>query len=139
MELRVGLPGPLTRACAASLLCAALLAGSAAGPEAASAAPELRRPPTATEPPRGYERTAREVVRAASREPKVRSERPRHRRFQPTAYTRGPGRWQVSFFDGDREVAQVRLDDASGAVLEAWTGDQVAWSMARGYEGAFGR
>ncbi len=30
------------------------------------------------------------------------------------------------------------LDDA-GNVLEAWTGVQVDWSMARGYEGAFGR
>ena len=26
-----------------------------------------------------------------------------------------------------------------GAILEQWTGDQVAWTMARGYEGAFGR
>ena len=69
----------------------------------------------------------------------MRAERPRHRRFAPTAYTRGPGRWQVSWFDGDREVAQVRVDDRTGAVLEAWTGDQVAWTMARGYEGAFGR
>ena len=31
------------------------------------------------------------------------------------------------------------VDDGSGAVTEAWTGDQVAWTMARGYPGAFGR
>ena len=31
------------------------------------------------------------------------------------------------------------IDDRSGAVLEQWTGHQVAWTMARGYEGAFGR
>jgi hypothetical protein len=49
------------------------------------------------------------------------------------------GRWQVSYFDGKQEVAQVRVDDATGAVLEQWTGSQVAWTMARGYEGAFGR
>jgi uncharacterized membrane protein len=36
-------------------------------------------------------------------------------------------------------VAQARVDDSFGVVLEAWTGYQVAWSMARGYEGAFGR
>ena len=30
------------------------------------------------------------------------------------------------------------MDDASGRVTEAWTGPQVAWKMARGYEGAFG-
>ncbi|HEV2723124.1 MAG TPA: hypothetical protein VGV10_00680, partial [Thermoleophilaceae bacterium] len=56
-----------------------------------------------------------------------------------TAYTRGPGRWQVSWFDREHEVAQVRVDDATGAILEAWTGHQVAWTMARGYEGAFGQ
>ena len=33
----------------------------------------------------------------------------------------------------------MRVDDSSGAILEQWTGDQVAWTMARGYEGAFGR
>jgi hypothetical protein len=31
------------------------------------------------------------------------------------------------------------VDDTSGAVTEAWTGPQVAWKMARGYDGAFGR
>ena len=36
------------------------------------------------------------------------------------------------------QIADGRVDDASGAVLEAWTGPQVAWKMARGYEGAFG-
>jgi hypothetical protein len=45
----------------------------------------------------------------------------------------------VSFFrDGD-EVVQVLVEDRSGAVLEQWDGDQVAWRMARGYPGAFGR
>ncbi len=36
------------------------------------------------------------------------------------------------------EVATGTVDDASGAVLEAWTGPQVAWRMARGVNGAFG-
>ena len=30
------------------------------------------------------------------------------------------------------------MDDPSGAVLESWTGWQVAWKMARGYSGQFG-
>ncbi len=59
--------------------------------------------------------------------------------LNPTAYTNGVGRWQVSFFRGDKQVVQVQVDDRSGALLEQWTGDQVAWTMARGYEGAFGR
>ena len=33
----------------------------------------------------------------------------------------------------------MQVDDRSGAVLEQWSGDQVAWTMARGYAGAFGR
>ena len=36
------------------------------------------------------------------------------------------------------EVATGKVDDATGAVTEAWTGPQVAWKMARGYKGAFG-
>jgi hypothetical protein len=36
------------------------------------------------------------------------------------------------------EIALGKVDDASGRVTEAWTGPQVAWKMARGYDGAFG-
>jgi hypothetical protein len=59
--------------------------------------------------------------------------------IRPTAYTKGTGRWQVSFFRDKDEVVQVQVDDRSGAILEQWSGDQVAWTMARGYAGAFGR
>jgi hypothetical protein len=118
-------------------LLALVLALLLAGP--AGAAPELVSPPSQDEPPAGYELSAREAIRIASRSGAVRAEREDHDDFRPAAYTRGPGRWQVSWFDGDREVAQARVDDSFGTVLEAWTGHQVAWSMARGYEGAFGR
>ena len=37
-----------------------------------------------------------------------------------------------------KELAQVYVDDATGRITEAWTGFQVAWTMARGYSGAFG-
>jgi hypothetical protein len=56
----------------------------------------------------------------------------------PAAYTRGQGRWQVSWFRDREEVVQVLLDDRDGRVREVWTGAQVRWTMARGYEGAFG-
>jgi glycosyl transferase family 87 len=49
------------------------------------------------------------------------------------------GRWQVSFFRNGKELVQVQVDDRSGAILEQWSGYQVAWRMARGYSGAFGR
>ena len=33
------------------------------------------------------------------------------------------------------EIATGTVDDVTGAVLEAWTGPQVAWKMARGGPG----
>ena len=49
------------------------------------------------------------------------------------------GVWTVDVWSGPAgEIATGKVDDASGAVLEAWTGPQVAWKMARGYSGAFG-
>lgn len=63
-----------------------------------------------------------------------------HRGSFGGVYLRGPGRWQVSYFSrSDQELAQAVIADSSGRVLEAWTGIQVGWSMARGYPGAFGR
>jgi hypothetical protein len=122
------------RAAVGALVVALLVAAAPA-----SAASDLKQPKSATTPPAGYKLTARQVERIAARPEKVAAERREHRQFRATAYTKGPGRWQVSWFDRGREVAQVKVDDSTGAVLEAWTGHQVAWTMARGYPGAFGR
>ena len=47
--------------------------------------------------------------------------------------------WTVKVWWGRAgEIAAGRVDDATGAVTEAWTGPQVAWTMARGGSGAFG-
>ena len=113
-------------------LCA--LAGALASP--ASGAPALEAPSSQTEPPRGYRLDATDAKRIAGQAPTIRAERPRHRRFTPTAYTRGPGRWQVSFFDGDDEVAQVRIDDAparcwSSGPANRWPGRWPAAMRAR--------
>jgi len=139
VELRRPIAGALRRL--VPFLAAALLGvvGFAAMPGRAEATPKLVAPASATRAPAGYRMTAQQVRRIADGAEKVRSERPDHRRFAPNEYTRGPGQWQVSYFDGKDEVAQVRVDDATGAVLEQWTGSQVAWTMARGYEGAFAR
>jgi hypothetical protein len=49
------------------------------------------------------------------------------------------GKWTVNVWSGQAgEIATGSVDDATGAVLEAWTGPQVAWKMARGTNGAFG-
>jgi hypothetical protein len=50
--------------------------------------------------------------------------------------------WKVMVWSGlpnAGEIAQARVDDATGLVTEAWTGPQVAWTMARGAKDAFGR
>ncbi len=48
-------------------------------------------------------------------------------------------RWTVHVYSGEAgEIATGTVDDATGDVVEAWTGPQVAWKMARGGEGAFG-
>jgi hypothetical protein len=47
--------------------------------------------------------------------------------------------WTVKIWWGAAgEIAEGRVDDPSGTVIEAWTGPQVAWKMGRGYSGAFG-
>jgi hypothetical protein len=106
---------------------------------AAAHAADLTTPRSQTEPPRFFDRSARQVIAIASRAEKVRVERREGGPLKPAAYTKGAGRWQVSFFRHKQERAQVLVDDRSGAVLEQWTGPQVAWTMARGYPGAFGR
>ena len=105
---------------------------------AVAAAADPRLPPSQTEPPRYFERSAQQVDRIAERASKVRAAR-RVGPLDPTAYTRGVGRWQVSYFRDGKEIVQVQVDDRSGAIVEQWSGYQVAWRMARGYPGAFGR
>jgi hypothetical protein len=52
------------------------------------------------------------------------------------------GAWEVNVWSSLPDAGQIvkaKVEDESGRVTEAWTGPQVAWSMARGGEGAFGR
>jgi hypothetical protein len=47
--------------------------------------------------------------------------------------------WVVKAWSGEAgQIVLAKVNDRSGAVIEAWTGPQVAWSMARGGAGAFG-
>ena len=135
------LPGrrrALRRLAATLAAATALIWGALPGP-ARAAGPELTAPARLDEPPPGFRLSASQVLAVADRTEAVRSQRRVRPRLIGTAYTRGQGRWQVSYVAGGKELAQVHVDDASGTVLEAWTGPQVAWQMARGYEGAFGR
>jgi hypothetical protein len=119
------------RSLAIAIASFALVSTSSPAPPGAQ---ELKLPSSQTKPPRFFERSAAEVKRIARRAEKVRAERG----LTPSAYTRGVGRWQVSFFRDGKEIVQVNVDDHSGRIVEQWSGDQVAWRMARGYPGAFG-
>jgi glycosyl transferase family 87 len=150
------------RATAIAALALALLLGVAARVPAQAAGTSTRAPaaaatttattqtdpnaavpvPTMDKPPAGYRRTGTAVQRIAERNAVYRAEKRRHRGAYPNVYTKGAGRWQVSLFSAGakpKELAQLYVDDATGRVTEAWTGFQVAWTMARGYPGAFGR
>jgi hypothetical protein len=95
-------------------------------------------PPGASDEPR---LTEEQAVRLLLTFPKVASWL---QRYPPEPTTRGsfdPERrsWTVQVWSGAAgEIAVGEVDDRSGRVLEAWTGPQVAWKMARGRSGAFG-
>ncbi|HVP02937.1 MAG TPA: hypothetical protein VMT10_10245 [Solirubrobacteraceae bacterium] len=77
--------------------------------------------------------------------PKIAAE---HRRYPGSTFDatrKDAARWEVNLWSRatkghpQREIGQVEVAVAGGKVLEAWTGFQVAWTMARGYPGAFGK
>ena len=105
----------------------------------------LTRPTDLDTMPAGHRLNGRQALVIAARVPKIADMLTRHRGYTAEAYEKGISRWQVSYFDPvkphqpRKEIGQVIIDDATGTVVEAWTGFQVAWTMARGYPGAFGR
>lgn len=83
--------------------------------------------------------TEQQVTRVFLDYPKVARWLKRYPPKPTTDATFKQGVWTVNVWSGDAgEIATGRVDDASVAVTEAWTGPQVAWRMGRGYSGAFG-
>ena len=71
--------------------------------------------------------------------PKVRDWLERYPPHPQTQATFASGTWTVDVWSGKAgEIATGDVDDITSRVLDAWTGPQVAWTMARGYPGAFG-
>ena len=97
--------------------------------------------PASNVPPAGRRLSADQVLAIAERLPKMRAVRRKYPGSYGGAYLKVPFRWQVSFFSrrGKKEIGQVIIEDLDGRVVEQWTGFQIAWTMARGYPGAFGR
>jgi Glycosyltransferase family 87 len=88
--------------------------------------------------PGGYELGPREAIRIANRDSKVQQTRERWDKLEATAQAELPSTWKIGYVAEGSERAQVLVDDPTGTVRESWTGYQVAWQMARGYEGSFG-
>jgi Glycosyltransferase family 87 len=108
---------------------------------AAARADDVVRPPTLDKPPPGYRLTGNQATAIADRSPKVVRIRREHPGAFSNVFEKSGTRWQVSYYDPktQKEIAQVYVSDETGQITEAWTGPQVAWTMARGYPGAFGR
>jgi hypothetical protein len=132
---------PAHRIARLGVLAAAALAVLLALAAPAHAANQLQQPKVFYKPPPGYSLSAAKVLKIADRTQSAIKERRKAGKIglYGIVYTNGPGRWQVSYFKGRKEKAQVAIDDHFGGVIEQWTGPQVAWRMARGYEGQFGR
>ena len=82
--------------------------------------------------------TEAQAIAAADRDPNVAKEQARNGSLSDSASVNDDGVWEVAYFADGKEVALVLVDRESGEVTESWTGDQVAWKMARGYSGQFG-
>jgi hypothetical protein len=68
-------------------------------------------------------------------------------RYPPKSLTKEATFDETGFWDVDvwsslpdaGQIVEAKVEDSTGRVTESWTGPQVAWRMARGYKGAFGR
>lgn len=78
-----------------------------------------------------------EAVRAANGDPEI-AELRREEGGLTHSASLVEGSWEVAYFADGEQLAVAVVDRESGQVRESWTGYQVAWKMARGYEGAFG-
>jgi Glycosyltransferase family 87 len=98
---------------------------------------------TAAQPPPDARLESSRAARIASRDPKVKELSERYEALRFTTAWAEPGTWQVDYYpvgsgEDEKVVVQVHVNDATGERTETWTGEQVAWQMARGYPGAFG-
>jgi hypothetical protein len=119
---------------------AAALASLTAAPAQAD---DLVRPKSMDQPPAGYRLTGRQAEQIADRSPTAIRARRSDSGVFDNVFEKSGSRWQVSYYrtrgKETKEIAQIYVSDVTGRVTEAWTGPQVAWTMARGYPGAFGR
>jgi hypothetical protein len=83
--------------------------------------------------------TESEAIDLAESREKVKNELEDKPDIDPKANLGDDRVWTVNFYSGNDTLAEVLVDDNTGTVTEVRVGPQVAWQMARGYPGAFGR
>ncbi|MCU0313808.1 MAG: hypothetical protein MUC84_07090, partial [Solirubrobacteraceae bacterium] len=125
----------------AALLLLALPASAAAAPTTTPGSTATRSTASPlTQPPKAGEISSARAERLAAAVPKIAAER----RANPGSTLNArkkDGRWVVDVWTKGpkaKQIGQVYVS-LDGRVTEAWTGFQVAWTMARGYPGAFGQ
>ncbi|HYM54310.1 MAG TPA: hypothetical protein VES97_03025 [Solirubrobacteraceae bacterium] len=122
---------------------ATALAGSTSMRSASTSSDAPIPVPASDIPPAGRKLSANRILAIADALPKMRAVRAKYPGSYGGAYLKPSFHWQVSYFsrNGKQEIGQVIMVETptSARVLEQWTGFQVAWTMARGYPGAFGR
>jgi hypothetical protein len=98
--------------------------------------------PTDDQPPAGHVLSQAQARRIALADPKGRRILRENKGSYQRVFMKGQTRWQMSIYAKGEpltELGQVIIDDATGKVTESWDVPYVAWTMARGYDGAFGR
>ena len=126
---------------AALAVAAAVTAGRAGALTITVTSTETVTNPTATSPivPAPAHLTAARATKLFLADPKVAGWLRRYPAHPTTDASFKDGTWTVDVNSGKAgKIATGSVDDGSGAVTDAWTGPQVAWTMARGYPGAFG-
>ena len=78
-----------------------------------------------------------EATEIADKDPTIEAQRQKNGSLS-SSVKMNDERWEVAYFNDEKQVALAILDPETGEVEETWTGYQVAWRMARGYSGAFG-
>jgi hypothetical protein len=99
---------------------------------------QLSVPPSEAAPPPGFELNAQRVAAIAAGAAGDDIARDASRvRVRTRLGDEGQDQWQVDLFarEGD-DIAQLVIDDATGEVVERWTGSAVDTKLARGYRGA---
>jgi hypothetical protein len=124
------------RLAAVAALALALVPAAHAGTTTSVPNPTTTPPPLAQTQPRT---TKNQAIALFLAYPKVADWLKRYPPKPVTDATFKQGIWTVNVWSGKAgEIATGTVDDGTGAVVDAWTGPQVAWKMARGYSGAFG-